>query len=271
MTYTDGEYAEKVSGDDSADLALMAAGGPMKPPSSWFTNPGFTRPQPIQVTSEGKISGHIAAWDIPHIGLPGDRRAPRSRHDYAFFRTGELETAEGSTVPVGQLTLAGGHATLQATAGQAVKHYDDTATAVADLAAGEDAHGIWVSGAVRPGVTDEQIRALRAAAPSGDWRPINGNLELVAVCQVNTPGFPVARAMVASGEVTALVAAGAYDMYRRRHEYASVEMVDDLANRLTRTEALVAAASRSKVTDEELEELDAQEARAMAARRKMGR
>jgi hypothetical protein len=57
-----------------------------------------------------------------------------------------------------------------------------------------------------------QVRALRASAPSGDWRPINGSLELVAVCQVNVPGFPLARAMVASGKIMALVAAGASHM-----------------------------------------------------------
>ena len=38
---------------------------------------------------------------------------------------------------------------------------------------------------------------------------MQGRLELVAVCQVNVPGFPIARARVASGYVTALVAAGA--------------------------------------------------------------
>jgi hypothetical protein len=80
---------------------------------------------------------------------------------------------------------------------------------MADVAAGEDAFGIWVAGALRPDATPEQVRALRASAPSGDWRPIGGRLELVAVCQVNVPGFPVARACVASGSLTALVAAGA--------------------------------------------------------------
>ena len=90
----------------------------------------------------------------------------------------------------------------------AVKHYDDTASAFCDVHAGEDAYGIWVAGALRPNVTAEQVRAIRAAAPSGDWRPINGRLEMVAVCQVNVPGFPVTRARVASGHVYALVAAG---------------------------------------------------------------
>ena len=98
----------------------------------------------------------------------------------------------------------------------AVKHYDDTASAFCDVHAGEDAYGIWVAGALRPNVTAEQVRAIRAAAPSGDWRPINGRLEMVAVCQVNVPGFPVTRARVASGHVYALVAAGTATLSRIR-------------------------------------------------------
>jgi hypothetical protein len=77
-----------------------------------------------------------------------------------------------------------------------------------DVAAGEDKHGIWVSGALRPDVTEEQLRSIRASSVSGDWRPINGKLELVAVCAVNAPGFPIPRARVASGAPIALVAAG---------------------------------------------------------------
>jgi hypothetical protein len=116
------------------------------------------------------------------------------------------------------LTLAGGHAPLSADAQRAVQHYDDTASAIADVNVGEDRHGIWIAGAVRPSVTDEQIRALRASAPSGDWRVINGGHELVAICQVNAPGFPIPRAecMVAAGAVTALVAAGAQHMFMLR-------------------------------------------------------
>jgi hypothetical protein len=136
-------------------------------------------------------------------------RPPRSKSNYAYFHTGVCRSEEGADIPVGQLTLAGGHASIEANAAEAVKHYDDTASSFADVHAGEDAHGIWVSGALRPGTTPEQIRAIRASAPSGDWRPIRGSLELVAVCQVNVPGFPIARARVASGQVMALVAAGA--------------------------------------------------------------
>jgi hypothetical protein len=161
------------------------------------------------VDANGHVYGHIAAWHVNHIGMPRSTRPPRSRSKYSYFHTGVVKTDTGADVPVGQLTLAGGHADLQANASQAAKHYDDTASAIADVHMGEDEYGIWCSGSLRPEATESQIRALRASAPSGDWRPINGSLELVAVCQVNVPGFPIARALVASGKVMALVAAGA--------------------------------------------------------------
>jgi hypothetical protein len=212
----DGIYEESVDSFVAAE-ALTASGFleseiPVTPPSEWFQKPALTKATPLTIDTNGYIFGHIAAWHVNHIGMPRATRPPRSKSKYAYFHTGVVRTAEGKDVPVGQLTLAGGHASLHASAEQAAKHYDDTASAIADVHAGEDDYGIWVAGSLRPDVTEAQIRALRASAPSGDWRPIGGSLELVAVCQVNVPGFPIARAMVASGKVMALVAAGAYDM-----------------------------------------------------------
>ena len=216
MTVNIYREADPFGGDEIA--ALIAAGGPMKPPVEWFQPPDFIRPTPITVTAAGRVFGHIAAFDTTHTGLPGNVRPPKSRSNYSYFRTGVIATADGTDQPVGQLTLAGGHAPLSADAARAVRHYDDTRSAVADVNVGEDRHGIWVAGAVRPDVTDVQVRTLRASVPSGDWRVINGSPELIAVCQVNVPGFPVPRAecLVASGAVTALVAAGALDMFTRR-------------------------------------------------------
>jgi hypothetical protein len=209
----DGIYEESVDSFVAAE-ALIASGFldseiPVTPPRQWFENPGLTKPTPITVDPSGRIYGHIAAWHVNHIGMPRSTRPPRSKSNYSYFHTGVVRTDAGNDIPVGQLTLAGGHAPLQADAVSAAKHYDDTASAIADVHAGEDQYGIWVAGSLRPDASEMQIRALRASAPSGDWRPINGSLELVAVCQVNVPGFPIARAMVASGKVMALVAAGA--------------------------------------------------------------
>ena len=188
--------------------ALTASAIPVKPPAEWFANPGLKSVSPLTITADGQVFGHIAAWHTSHIGMAGSVKPPKSRSNYAFFKTGVVETAHGDFVDVGQITLSGGHADLSATAASAVEHYDNTMSAIMDVNAGEDRHGIWVAGALRPSVTPEQIRVIRASAVSGDWRPINGRLELVAVCAVNCPGFPIPRTLVSSGATVSLVAAG---------------------------------------------------------------
>lgn len=241
----DGVYVEGVNPLDASALiacGMVAGAIPVTPPKEWFDNPGLKKPTALTVTDDGKVFGHIAAWHVDHIGMAYGTRPPRSKSKYAFFHTGVVRTEEGADMPVGQLTLAGGHAGLEASAQEAVRHYDDTASAVADVHAGEDAYGIWVSGALRPGTTPEQIRSLRASAPSGDWRPIKGALELVAVCQVNVPGFPIARARVASGQVMALVAAGANVLAQLKSDPLA-----ELNSRIDRLEApLVAAATDAR-------------------------
>jgi hypothetical protein len=212
----DGIYEESIDSTESLEAVVasgfLASPIPTTPPQEWFDNPKLTKATPLTIDESGRVFGHIAAWHVNHIGMPRSTRPPRSRSKYAYFHTGVVRTDSGKDIPVGQLTLAGGHASLQADAQAAAKHYDDTASAIADVHAGEDDYGIWVAGSLRPEATEQQIRALRASAPSGDWRPINGQLELVAVCQVNVPGFPIARAILAGGQVMALVAAGAHYM-----------------------------------------------------------
>ena len=241
MRLVDGEYTEQVDNVSDIARAMVASSAPMYPPGKWFENPNLNKLTPITITADGRVFGHIADWNRAHIGLPNNRKPPHSASDYGFFKTGALKTAEGDEIAIGNLTLAGGHAPLNASAGDAVEHYDDTASAVADVNVGEDAHGIWISGGLRPGIDEGAIRALRASAPSGDWRPINGNLELVAICQVNTPGFPVARALVASGEVYALVAAGASRMYELQQERFALESLGILEQRVSELESVVAS------------------------------
>jgi hypothetical protein len=233
---TDGIYVDEMEPQDASSLVacgMVASSIPVAPPADWFDNPKLDKATPLTVDDDGRVYGHIAAWHVDHIGLPYGTKPPRSRSKYAYFHTGVVRTENGSDVPVGQLTLAGGHASLEASAAEAVKHYDDTASAVADVHAGEDQFGIWVAGSLRPGTGPEQIRTLRASAPSGDWRPIRGSLELVAVCQVNVPGFPIARARVASGAVVALVAAGASVLAKLK-----ADPVSELSSRVQKLESM---------------------------------
>ena len=242
---------------------LTAANFPVKPPRSWFDDPGLRSLTPLTIQSDGRVFGHVAAWHTSHIGLAGGVRPPRSKSNYAFFRTGAVETDDGQFVDVGQITLSGGHAPLEASVPQAVAHYDNTDSAIMDVAAGEDAHGIWVAGALRPSVSDEQVRAIRASSVSGDWRPINGKLELVAICAVNCPGFPIPRARVAAGTPIAMVAAGVEPLIERSIQLRAQQDVDDgiraglqvFRERIARLEEAVLAAGEGLLATDEAEQL----------------
>jgi hypothetical protein len=157
------------------------------------------------------VYGYMAQWGVCHIGIQGVcTEAPASQTDYWYYATGVVDTDEGP-IHVGQITMDTGHAPLRSNAKIAAAHYDNTGAAVADVAVGEDAFGIWFSGVLRSTITDEQLHALRASGRiSGDWRTIGGNLEMVAGLVVNVPGLPIPHTMVASadGVQTALVAAG---------------------------------------------------------------
>lgn len=201
--------------EDALVLPMVAASSPL-PPADAFDDPQLAALTPLTVDEPDghgwrRVYGHIAGWSTCHTGSPADAciRAPRSASNYAYFRTGVIATDAGD-IPVGQVTIGGGHADLNLSYRGAAEHYDDVSTAVVDVACGEDAHGIWVAGLVRPTATDDDIATLRAASPSGDWRSVGGTLEMMAVHGVNVPGFPVPRAAVAaSGRPFALVASGA--------------------------------------------------------------
>jgi hypothetical protein len=190
---------------------VTAAAGTFRPPAEWFSDPGLSLPTPITVTDDGRIYGHAAQWGSCHIGQEDVCVQPPHEDTHPYYRTGEVVCADGSRVAVGQITVGTGHAPLHYGATPAAEHYDNTGAAVADVAVGNDAHGIWVAGAVRPGADPLKVYELQAAGQvSGDWRRIGGALRLVGLLGVNVPGFPVPkmRARVASGEPQALLAAG---------------------------------------------------------------
>lgn len=194
--------------------ALTAGAAPSAPPKEWFDDPKLTGPTPLHIGDDGRVFGHVAVWDTCHVGIGSSCvTPPKSRTSYAYFHTGELATAEGDRLAVGRLTYGGGHAQANAGYRAAADHYDRTSATGAYVRAGEDAYGIWVAGTVSPDANDDAMRQMRAAPLSGDWRRIGGNLEMVAALHVNTAGFPIPRAVTASGEYGtedfSLVAAGA--------------------------------------------------------------
>jgi hypothetical protein len=172
------------------DDSVQASATAQLPPLEYFTRPASVTP----VTVDGdRVYGYVATWGTCHIGLPGCTTAPASSTAYAHFLRQEQVTSTGESLPVGVLTVGGGHADTSVGIIPAMSHYDDVGAAVARVFAGEDEHGIWVAGWVPPYADPDKVRMLSDLDVSGDWRRVGGNLELIAVCAVNTPGFPVLR------------------------------------------------------------------------------
>lgn len=192
-------------------IRTMSVEAPVRPPVDWFANPKLSVPTGISVTPEGRVYGHAALWGTCHIGQAGVCVTPPHEEDRPYFMTGNVWCEDGSSVQVGQITVGTGHAPLSYGYRAASDHYDNTGAAVADVAVGNDEHGIWVAGSIRPGTDESRIRELRAAGQvSGDWRRIGGSLRLVGLLAVNVPGFPVPKLKthLTSGQQLSLVAAG---------------------------------------------------------------
>ena len=242
-----GDEAEGNSQEDLDNLVAAAAVA-TRHDSSMFTNPQLAGPTPLTVDGE-HVFGHLALWDTEHMSFPGRGvNPPHSATNYALFHTSQLETEAGA-VSVGRLTVGTGHAGARDDVHAASEHYDTTGTTWAFVKAGEDKHGIWVSGVINPDAEASQIRAGASAPLSGDWRKVGNNLELVAALSVNTPGFPVPRAFQNTAtESMSLVAAG-------------------VAPRLSKHDEMVAAVLDAIKADREQQELaEAKQQREKAAR-----
>ena len=221
---------------------IVAAAAPIYPPEAWFADPQLDGPTPLVVTKDGRVYGHLATWDVCHVASPGGPgiciTAPHSNRDYADFHTGTVLTAEDTLIGAGKITMGTGHAPHKLSATATAAHYDNTGTVVADVRAGEDMFGIWVAGALVPGVSEEQARTLRSCPLSGDWREVAGSLELKAALAVPVPGFPIPRpaGLVASGgqRLYALTASGilAHDATPAKVEAALSEADVDYLHRI---------------------------------------
>ena len=199
--------------DANTDLLLdteaMAASANVQ-----YRHADFHQPEPDhyvdtwQVTPDGKVSMHLAAWGECHIGYADQCVAPPPGvDDYARFHRLAVDTDQGP-VKVGKITMgAGGHASGDPRMSVAAvrAHYDNTTSLVAVVRCTDGIHGPWLSGHLVPWATPQQAQQLAHHEVSGDWRGPSGRLELVAALAVNVPGFM--RSVAASG-MEALVAAG---------------------------------------------------------------
>lgn len=195
---------------------LLAAAAPLKPLRKWFEDPQLPRLTPMTYTREGRVFGHLCDWTGCHTGFSHICVPPfRSQSNFAYFNVAEIECADGTMMPCGKLMFSmneTGHADANPGVDwrEAAKHYDKATSVGAFVRAGADRHGIWLAGALRPGLSEDEVQHLRTHPPSGDWRPIPGKgSELIAAFSVAVPGFPIPHALVASaadGELTVITA-----------------------------------------------------------------
>jgi len=168
------------------EIELVADGSP-KPSFDDFHMPEPAMPRPLTVTEDGRVYAHLSVWESCHDGIEGRcMMTPRPTDSYASFNTSGVLTDRGM-VRCGPLFLLGGHPEggLQ---GRAIADaYGGIENAWADVRIIEGRHGPWMSGRVRPGLSDEQLHMARASRISGHWV----NTRLVAVVSVNVPGFNV--------------------------------------------------------------------------------
>jgi hypothetical protein len=196
----------KMPPPEFADLGpsvVVAAGHtitiPDVPPAEWFAEPtDVTAEGALTITDAGRIYGYLAPAGIAHRSFR-DRRVevPMGRVDYSRWMGGEALVAGGRVV-AGPITMECGHMPPGASADSAVRmeHYDNTCSVVAKAAVGENAHGVWIAGALEPGVTADQVSRMLACRLSGDWAPHPekpGWREFVAALLVPVPGFAMGR------------------------------------------------------------------------------
>lgn len=204
------DQADPVEAGTMAWCERVAAAVPFEPPRDWFSNPKLTGPVKVMVTDTGRVYGHIAAWNTQHAGRADVPSPPRAAdRSYSKFHRHPVRLSDGSKIKTGPLATNGHSDINEPSVWKVMAHYDDPRYVVADVVCGEDEHGIWVSGALRPGVTPVQVMMADRYSFSGDWR---GN-ELLAACSASVPGFHLdadekVKALAASAKDAAMVADG---------------------------------------------------------------
>ncbi len=185
------------------DVIVIAAAAhvitlPKVPPAEWFTQPtDVTIEGSLTITDEGRVYGWLAPGHVPYSGVAGNFTAPLGAVNYRDWMRGETIVEGGGRVITGSLTLGCGHGDSDTTDHNAVReHYDNSCSLFAKVAAGETSDGVWIAGALYPGVTSEQVERAMGLQCSGHWLPSLSpgyRYDLLAALLVPVPAFAMGR------------------------------------------------------------------------------
>lgn len=206
----------------AASAGRLAA--PIAPPVAWFQEPEpqvgdprlIEQPDgslacPLTITNDGQVYGHMARWGQCHVGNPEGPDVcvtpPETPNYDASFNLAHVVCEGGEDVTTGPLISGCEHPSTRLRAGQIRDYMAHNGVAWADVHVTHGEFGPWCAGALRPDVTELQLRVLRASSLSGQWAEVDeypGAASLIAGLAVSTPGFPITRhALAASGMTVA--------------------------------------------------------------------
>jgi hypothetical protein len=201
--YLDEPLPADIEEDDDAEELVTASAYtitiPDLPPVDWFDEPKEV-PEigAITVTDDGRFFGYLAPKQVAHRGYRDKRvTVPTGNVDYGIWmnRATMVDDGKGgyTKIATGPITMDCGHAPMGPKGSARREHYDNACSVVATARVGENARGVWISGALIPGVNAEQVARMMACQLSGDWGPHRekpGKRELAAALLVPVPGFP---------------------------------------------------------------------------------
>lgn len=189
--------------DEDVSYVLTAASHtitiPDLPPAEWFSEPTDVKMAgALTITDEGRVYGYLAPSGVTHRSV--NQQVPMgARVDYSRFMKSETIVAGGGRVVTGVITGNCGHAATEhyGTLQNRKDHYDNSCSIFANIVIGQrPGKGVWVAGALRHGVSAEQVAAAMGCTLSGDWQPHPdrpGVQEFIAALLVPVPGFAMAR------------------------------------------------------------------------------
>ncbi len=207
--YLDAELPDDIEVVPSDNAEALTASAytitiPELPPVEWFAEP-TEAPEigAITVTEDGRFFGYLAPKHVAHRGFQKKRvTVPVGNVDYGIWMNRATLVDDGNggyaKLATGPITMDCGHAPMNnAVKGPARQaHYDNACSVVATARVGENSKGVWIAGALIPGITSEQVARMMACQLSGDWGPHRekpGKRELAGALLVPRPGFPTAH------------------------------------------------------------------------------
>jgi hypothetical protein len=154
---------------------------------------------PLTITDDGRVFGHASLHFRCHGAYEQCLTPQMLGSSMSQWLIGD---ATGTGIPTGPIIADTTHGV---TADGKIKSHDhlaNTGLAVADVAAGTDAFGVWVAGRVRPGISEAALAALKGSALSLEWHRVGNKLQIVGALAVNSPGYLIQRKGIAASFTT---------------------------------------------------------------------